>query len=62
MLDDEVESLEHDDAFTFAFILNDKKLVGGKQVHTVKSDPENPNYKPRYVAKGYSQDYEVLQE
>ena len=32
-----------------------KKLVGGRWVYALQGDPEEPVYKARYVAKGYSQ-------
>ena len=33
--------------------------MGGKWVYTSKGDPENPIYKPLYIAKWYSQIYGV---
>ena len=54
-MDDEIKSLELNDTFTLTEPPDNKSTVGGRWVFHVKGDPENPTYKARYVAKGYSQ-------
>ena len=36
-----------------------KKLVGGRWVYTIKSDPKNQMYTACYIAKGYNQIYGI---
>ena len=54
-MDEEINTLKANDSFVIAKIPDGKKAVGGKWVYTIKGDPDNPVYKARYVAKGYSQ-------
>ena len=54
-MDEEFNSLEINDTFKVTELPEDKEVVGGKWVYTVKGNNENPIYKARYVAKGYSQ-------
>ena len=56
-MDAEIKSLEVNNTFTLTKLPEDKKLVGGRWVYDIKGKPENPIYKARYVAKGYSQVY-----
>ena len=51
----EIEALKHNDTFIVTDLPEGKSIVGGRWVFALKGDPENPDYKARYVAKGYSQ-------
>ena len=51
----EIETLKSNDTYTVTKLPDDKTAVGGKWVYTIKGDIENPIYKARYVAKGFSQ-------
>ena len=53
-MDDEMKSLKLNDTYTLVDLPENCKLVGGKCVYNIKGDPDNPTYKARYVAKGYS--------
>ena len=54
-MDEEIESLERNETFTVTELPPDKTVVGGKWVYTVKGSADNPVYKARYVARGFSQ-------
>ena len=54
-----MEALKLNGTFTLVDLPENCKLVGGKWVYDVKGDPNNPIYKARYVAKGYSQTYGI---
>ena len=54
-MDAEINSLKENETFVVTDLPAGKSLVGGKWVFAVKGDPDNPSYKARYVAKGYSQ-------
>ena len=54
-MDTEMEMLKLNNTFTLTELPPNKSIVGGRWVYTLKGDPENPMYKARYVAKGYSQ-------
>ena len=58
-MDREMEALKLNGTFTLVDLPENCKLVGGKWVYDVKGDPNNPIYKARYVAKGYSQTYGI---
>ena len=54
-MDEEMNSLKSNNTFTVTELPKEKTVVGEKWVYTVKGNPENPVYKARFVAKGYSQ-------
>ena len=54
-MDNEFESLQTNDTFAVTDLPTNKSIVGGKWVYNLKGDPNNPTFKARYVAKGYSQ-------
>ena len=54
-MDEEIESLERNETFTVTELPADKTVVEGKWVYTVKGSADNPVYKARYVARGFSQ-------
>ena len=55
-MDEEFNSLIENETFILTPIPQNRKIVGGKWVHTIKSGPNNEEtFKARYVAKGYSQ-------
>ena len=55
-MDEEMNSLISNDTFELVPCPNDRDIVGGKWVYTIKSGPDNKEtFKARYVAKGYSQ-------
>ena len=55
-MDDEKDSLLGNDTFVLTPIPQDRELVGGKWVYTIKTGPDDQEtYKARYVAMGYSQ-------
>ena len=54
-MDEQIESLQLNNTYTLTDPPANKSIVGGKWVFTVKGDPNDPTYKARYVAKGYSQ-------
>ena len=58
-MDDEIKSLKLNATYTVVDLPENCKLVGGKWVYKIKGDPDNPTYKARYVAKGYSQTYGI---
>eukprot|EP00794_Sanderia_malayensis_P001519 gene1519-1679_t len=51
----EIQTLKSNETFTLTELPDGKQTVGGKCVYTTKGDPENPTFKARYVAKGYTQ-------
>ena len=53
-MDEEMKSLELNDRFKLVDLPGGIKLVSGKWVYSIKSDPDNPTYKASYVAKDYS--------
>ena len=53
-MEKEIRSLEENNTYTLVTRPEDKNVVGGKWVYSIK-DGDNPEYKARYVAKGYSQ-------
>ena len=59
-MDEEIESLERNETFTVTELPPDKTVVGGKWVYTVKGSADNPVYKARYIARGFSQKEKVL--
>ena len=54
-MDEEIETLEHNDTFSLSELPKDKTAVGGKWVFAIKGNEESPIYKARYVARGFSQ-------
>ena len=55
-MDTEVNTLEQNTTWDITTLPEDREIVRGKWVYAVKQAPgENPKYKARYVAKGYSQ-------
>lgn len=54
-MDNEFESLQSNDTFIETELPSNKSLVGGRWVYNLKGAPENPTFKARFVAKGYSQ-------
>ena len=58
-MDREMETLKLNGTFTLVDLPENCKLVGGKWVYDIKGDPNDPIYKARYVAKGYSQTYGI---
>ena len=55
-MNDEIEALEENDTFELVPPPEDREIVGGKWVYTVKTGPKKAEtFKARYVAKGYSQ-------
>ena len=54
-MDEELETLEHNEAFSLTKLPKDKAAVGGKWVFAIKGNEESPVYKARYVARGFSQ-------
>ena len=62
-MDDEMTALEENNTFKLSNLPSNRKCVGGKWVYSVKPGIENqPQYKARYCAKGFTQksgiDYE----
>ena len=54
----EMRSLIENDTFTTVHLPKDRKIVGGRWVYALKTDPlVNTVHKARYVAKGYSQEH-----
>ena len=54
----EMKSLIENDTFTTVHLPKDRKIVGGRWVYALKTDPLGNNvHKARYVAKGYSQEH-----
>ena len=57
-MDDEMNALTDNNTFSLMELPKDKKLIGGRWVYALKSDPDgNDVCKARYVAKGYTQVY-----
>lgn len=54
-MDEQMKSLKSNNTYTLTDPPTGKQIVGGKWVFNVKGDPNNPTYKARYVAKGFSQ-------
>ena len=54
-MDNEIQSLKSNETFILTNPPNDRSIVQGKWVYKVKGDPDQPTFKARYVAKGYSQ-------
>lgn len=55
-MDEEVESLLDNETFTLTQPPQNREIVGGKWVYTIKTGlNDEETYKARYVAKGYSQ-------
>ena len=54
-MDNEFESLQSNNTFNVTELPTNKSIVGGKWVYSLKGNPENPTFKARYVAKGYTQ-------
>ena len=55
-MDEEIESLRENEAFTLTHLPEGKVAVGSRWVYAVKSDVNGScKHKARYVAKGYSQ-------
>ena len=54
-MNNELESLKLNDTYVDIELPPDKTVVGGRWVYKLKGDPENPTFKARFVAKGYSQ-------
>ena len=57
-MDDEMDSLKHNNTFETTMLPPDQKAVGGRWVFTIKGHPEIDDkqlYKARYVARGCSQ-------
>ena len=55
-MDDQMNALRDNDTFELTHVPEDRKIVGGRWVYTVKPGPNNEEqYKARFVAKGYSQ-------
>ena len=54
----EMKSLIENVTFTTVHLPKDRKIVGGRWVHALKTDPlGNTVHKARHVAKGYSQEH-----
>ena len=51
-MEKEIKSFEKNNTYYVMKLPEDKKLVGGRWVYTIKGDPETPNYKARYFTKG----------
>ena len=58
-MDDKIKSLKLNGTYKLVDFPEKCKLVGGKWVYNIKGGPNNPTYKGRYVAKGYSQMYGI---
>ena len=56
---EEYDALVENDTFELTEIPEDKLVVGGKWVYSVKQDQNGEKFKARYVAKGYSQTPDV---
>ena len=54
-MDEQMESLQSNNTYTLTDPPTGKQIVGGKWVFNVKGNSEQPTYKARYVAIGYSQ-------
>ena len=55
-MDEEFNSLIENETFILTPISQNREIVGGKWVYTIKSDPNNEEtFKAKYLAKGYSQ-------
>ena len=54
-MDTELKILKLNDTYVDTELPPEKSLVGGRWVYNLKGDPENPSFKARFVAKGYSQ-------
>ena len=55
-MEKEMHSIQESNTFTLTSLPEDRNVVGGKWVYTIKEDDSNKSeYKARYVAKGYSQ-------
>ena len=55
-MDDEIIALRENDTFELVPPPEDRNIVGGRWVYTVKTGPKKAEtFKARYVAKGYSQ-------
>ena len=56
-MEKEIKSFEKNNKYYVMKFSEGKKLVIGRWVYTIKSDPENLIYKAFYIIKGYSQMY-----
>ena len=54
-MENEIQSLKRNDTYTLTDPPTNRAVVDGKWVYKVKGDPDQPTFKARYVAKGYSQ-------
>ena len=55
-MEEEISSLKENDTYVLTTLPPDKKCIGGRWVFDVKHGSNNePKYKARYVAKGFSQ-------
>ena len=54
-MDEEIETLEHNETFSRTELPKDKTAVGGKWVFAIKGNKESPVYKAPYVVRGFSQ-------
>ena len=54
-MDDEIDSLKHNDTYKLVQLPEGKKVIGGRWVYAIKDSPSGQLYKARYVAKGFSQ-------
>ena len=54
-MDDEMNALTSSETYELVEQPQDHAVIGGKWVYDVKGSPENPRYKARYVARGFTQ-------
>ena len=54
-MDNEIQSLQSNETLTLTDPPTDRSIVQRKWHYKVKGDPDQPTFKARYIAKGYSQ-------
>ena len=54
-MDNELTMLNVNETYEVTDLPPERSAVGGRWVFDLRGDPENPRYKARYVARGYSQ-------
>jgi len=54
-MEEEIETLEHNETFSLTELPREKTAVGGKWTFAIKGNDESPVCKARYVVRGFSQ-------